>query len=308
MPEGPEVRMNRDMLADTIQGKTLINIAPITGKLERKGIPSIDEFKKYLPSKVESVRVRGKSLLIVLENGAGIHSTLGMSGWWYPQVSNPRELTGKAYANGKLVEVKDVVLTAYKYSRVVLFTQESSHAVFCDMRNFGNMTCYTPEELQENNPLKKLGIDLLNEAPHLDSWEDIWQAKKDRASKGQLNKQIGELLLDQEFACGLGNIYRAEVLYAARVLPSRKLRDLTNEEWGKIGAAAPIILSIAYETSGVMDYPGWFLQAFLGFHVADDHSYKHHLVYGRRQDPRGRPIVAATIGGRTMWYCPETQL
>jgi formamidopyrimidine-DNA glycosylase len=307
MPEGPEVRTNRDMLAETLEGKIMHSLDALSGKLERKGIPGHENFAAYLPSKVVEVRVRGKSILILLENGAGIHSTLGMAGWWYPHVDDTATLTGKAYANGALVDIKEVVAKAYKHSRVAIVTEKGPAAVFCDMRNFGNMTCYTPDELKINNPLDKLGLDLLNEAPKLDNFNFKWLAKKAPVTKSRNNKPIGELLLDQEFACGLGNIYRAEVLYIARILPTRKLSELSMEEWNTIGHVAMIVLGIAYETQGVMNYPGWLLQRFLGFHVADDYEYKHHLVYGRSKDPRGNPIVAKEVGGRTMWYCPEIQ-
>lgn len=306
MPEGPEVRMNRDMLAETVSGKTLLNIEALSGKLERKGVPGHDEFLKYLPAKIAAVKVRGKSLLIELDNGAGIHSTLGMAGWWYPVVKDINTLTGKAYSNSKLLEIKEVVGKAYKFSRVLLHTDDGD-AVFCDMRNFGNMTCYTPEQLKMTNPLDKLGVDLLNEAPQIGNWNLKWMAKKTLATKGQQNKQVGELLLDQEFACGLGNIYRAEVLYLAKVKPSRKLSELTELEWQRIGRAAPFVLSLAYVTQGVMGYPGHILRNFLDYNVPDDLVYERHLVYGRKVDPRNNPITAEEIGGRTMWWCPEIQ-
>ena len=296
------------MLARTIEGKTLVGVEALSGKLKRKGITGIELFYAFLPSKVNEVRVKGKSLLIMLESGACIHSTLGMAGWWYPVMSS-QELLGKAYANGLMRDIKEVIEQAYKHSRVGLFTAEDGpSAVFCDMRNFGNMTLYTPDQLKISNPLDKLGIDLLNEAPYFQEWISMWEFKRIKATKGQLNKKIGELLLDQEFACGLGNIYRAEVLYSACINPLRRLGELTQDEWARIGSSAPFILGMAYTTQGSMNYPGWFLQGYLGFHVADDYTYKKHLVYGRKTDPIGREITTEIVGGRTMWYCPEIQL
>lgn len=73
MPEGPEVRMNRDMLHQTIAGKTLVKIETTSGKLHRLGIPGLDSFK---PAKVTEVYVAGKKMAIRLEGGGGMTLSL----------------------------------------------------------------------------------------------------------------------------------------------------------------------------------------------------------------------------------------
>ena len=42
---------------------------------------------------------------------------------------------------------------------------------------------------------------------------------------------IGRLLMDQEVLAGVGNVYRAELLYRARIDPHRPGRDVTRDEW-----------------------------------------------------------------------------
>lgn len=44
------------------------------------------------------------------------------------------------------------------------------------------------------------------------------------------NKQIKEVLLNQEIICGIGNIYADEILFAAKVHPERTATKLTQEQ------------------------------------------------------------------------------
>src|SRR6185295_10926464 len=42
---------------------------------------------------------------------------------------------------------------------------------------------------------------------------------------------IGILLMDQSVLAGVGNVYRAEVLYRALIDPHRPGRDVSHDEW-----------------------------------------------------------------------------
>lgn len=303
--------MNRDMLHQTIAGKTLVKIETTSGKLHRLGIPGLDSFK---PAKVTEVYVAGKKMAIRLEGGGGMTTTLGMSGWWYPAeglvTSEQRE--NLAYVNGKPVKVDTVITQAYKYGRVNLWTEEDGlTAVYTDARNFGNMIFHkTDAELEM--AYADIGYDILNEgvleaARDIVSFILLWKDLLAKKSAAYKRKPIGEVLLDQSFIAGLGNIYRAEVLYIAGINPKRSLASLSDREWQDIGVIAVNVLRIAYTTQGVMHYSGGFLRERFGYNLPDDYIYEGHLCYGRSKDVKGLAMKAETVGGRTMWYCPERQ-
>jgi formamidopyrimidine-DNA glycosylase len=305
--------MNRDMLHETIVGKTLIKIETTSGKLHRTGVAGIDKFK---PAKVNQVIVVGKRLVVELEPGqGGLVSTLGMSGWWYPAegLVTQQQRDSNAYVNGRPVKVDTVITQAYKYGRVNLWTEESGlTAVYTDARNFGNMHFRDAEELKD--AFVDIGYDILNEgvpeaARDIVSFSLTWRELREEKLKrpAYKRKPIGEVLLDQAFIAGLGNIYRAEVLYIAGISPSRQFGELTDAEWSKLGVIAVNVLYIAYTTQGVMRYPGGMLRQYFGFNLPDEYIYEGHLCYGRSKDVKGRAMKAETIGGRTMWYCPEAQ-
>ena len=51
-------------------------------------------------------------------------------------------------------------------------------------------------------------------------------------------KTVGLLLMDQGFFAGVGNIYRAEILFVARVHPSAPGLQLTRDEFDRVWAAS----------------------------------------------------------------------
>jgi endonuclease-8 len=68
-----------------------------------------------------------------------------------------------------------------------------------------------------------LGPDILAEPPDLDGM----LANLRRTDQG---RQVGEALLDQRLVAGMGNLWRAEALWHARVSPWRKLAEASEDE------------------------------------------------------------------------------
>jgi formamidopyrimidine-DNA glycosylase len=60
-------------------------------------------------------------------------------------------------------------------------------------------------------------------------------------------KRIGELVMDQSFFCGPGNIYRAEILFKAGVHPNIPGRDITRERFDLIWHHTVALLTRGFE-------------------------------------------------------------
>ena len=57
--------------------------------------------------------------------------------------------------------------------------------------------------------------------------------------RGDQAREVGDALLDQRLVAGIGNVWRAEALWAERVSPWRPLRDVSDDELrGVLRAAA----------------------------------------------------------------------
>lgn len=302
MPEGPEVRRNADLLSRLLTHRLVSEVAATSGKLQRKGIPGLEGFE---PGIVTQVVAHGKLIRVTFDHGGELTSTLGMSGWWYPSAEVAEETLEKAYVSGRLVPIRDVIQQALKHSRVSLNAVDGKQlAVFTDMRNFGNME-YWPTGFPEKELKRRIGLDLLNQLPHLPPTEaqSLLLDMKVKAKPALLKLRMGDLALEQSFIAGLGNIYRAETLWLAGIDPYVKFGDLPCNDWLLFCEIACGVLLNAYLTEGRMRYEPEFIERCTG--KAWPFSWRkpisRHLAYGCAVDIFGRAMMRDDSFGRPLW-------
>jgi formamidopyrimidine-DNA glycosylase len=286
MPEGAEVKRCAQLLNDTIKGKILNKITPISGKLLKAGIKNLDSLE--LPITVLDVFTKGKVIFIHLENNKYIISTLGMAGWWYPKQISEDTKNRRAYVRLKEVTIQDVLESALKQNRLELETSDGVVVFYSDARNFGNMSVVSEDEAKAKQ--NSLGIDLMS-----DSVDGV-AAFAALKSKKNAKKEIGEVLLDQSVLSGLGNIYRAETLYLSNVSPYRLVKDLSDLELKKIIENGSYVLQVAFYSHGSMYYD------FLG-----GVPLTRHLVYSQKRDIWNNDVTCGESAGRTIWWVPALQ-
>jgi len=118
------------------------------------------------------------------------------------------------------------------------------------------------------------------------------------------NAGVKALLLDQSVVAGLGNIYVDEILFSARVHPTRKASTLTRDEIQSIHSATRDILRHAIELRGT---------TFDSYHDAfgETGKFQHQLeVFPRAGEPClrcGTKIVKSRVAGRGTHTCPACQ-
>ncbi|NNE12345.1 MAG: Fpg/Nei family DNA glycosylase [Ilumatobacter sp.] len=118
-------------------------------------------------------------------------------------------------------------------------------------------------------------------------------------------RAMGDLLLDQSMIAGIGNVYRAELMFLHGIHPLRPGRDCIRDElvsiWGssvellRAGVGANRIVTVSREELGLPK----------GKRVPRrDATY----VYKRRRCLRcGSAIEALEVANRTCYYCPIDQ-
>ncbi|MFT4111588.1 Fpg/Nei family DNA glycosylase [Silvibacterium sp.] len=117
---------------------------------------------------------------------------------------------------------------------------------------------------------------------------------------------IGLLLMDQRIFSGIGNIFRAELLYRARIDPMRPGKDVSLAELRSIWKDACKLMPEAMEdrrivTTRPKDRP------HARRPVQDEEV---HYVYRRHNKPCfvcGATIKRQEMGGRTVYWCPQCQ-
>ena len=142
---------------------------------------------------LESVEAVGKNLLLRFEGGLVLRSHLRMTGRW--RVGKK----GAARTGRPWLVLRGAEHEAVLWNGPVL-------------------------ELRRGTPrLGRLGPDILAQPPDLD-------AMLGRLRRADQARQVGDALLDQTLVSGIGNMWKAESLWNARLSPWRALGRVSDEE------------------------------------------------------------------------------
>ena len=111
---------------------------------------------------------------------------------------------------------------------------------------------------------------------------------------------IGALLLDQSVIAGVGNVYRAEILWLARIDPRRPSNSLTGDEVKVIWSLARSLMR-----AGVTD--GRIVTTKYG-DVPPLHPKQRTYAYKQAYCARCSGLIHnAKLAGRPCFYCPACQ-
>jgi endonuclease VIII len=125
------------------------------------------------------------------------------------------------------------------------------------------------------------------------------------------NTPIGLLLMDQSVFAGIGNIFRAELLYRAKVNPERSGKAVGAAARRGIWRDAKTLMRAAMDdrrivTTRAKDRPR--RENVSGRGTVQDQDV--HYVYRRHGKPClvcGATIKKQDMGGRTVYWCPQCQ-
>jgi endonuclease-8 len=160
----------------------------------------------------------------------------------------------------------------------------------------GPMDCSVYSQEMWEKLLGRLGPDPLNgDGPE----KFIERVKKSR-------KTIGELLMDQTVAAGVGNIFRAELLYRARLSPFTSGKEVAERTLRSIWKDAGVLMKAAMTDRRIVTTK------------AKDRPHKRgpvlkeetHYVYRRQGRPCfvcGTKILTQVMAGRNLFWCPVCQ-
>ena len=118
---------------------------------------------------------------------------------------------------------------------------------------------------------------------------------------------IGLLLMDQSIVSGIGNVYRAEMLFRARLNPHTPGRDVPEEIVRQLWHDWTHLLAIGVETGQMMTMDDLDPETY---RRAMAHRDDRHWVYHRAGLPCrlcGTEIVMEEVGGRKLYWCPKDQ-
>lgn len=278
MPELPEVESVVQGLNQMIIGEKIKTVEVRWPRIIES--PAVDKFKSKLEEQViEEVRRRGKFILFYLTDDVLI-SHLRMEGKY--QVVHPET---------EITDPFDI-----KHTHVIFHLESGKELRYLDVRKFGRMSLVPKGQEFQHKSLAKLGPEPVAEEFKLTEMQEFLK-RRTKAIKG--------VLLDQQIVVGIGNIYADEILYEAKIHPTRPANSLTNTEEEILHEAIISILAKAVQKGGttIRSYENAF---------GENGNYQEYLkVYGKTGENCSRcgtTIEKIKVAGRGTHFCPSCQI
>ncbi|WP_369186726.1 Fpg/Nei family DNA glycosylase [Streptomyces sp. R08] len=172
---------------------------------------------------------------------------------------------------------------------------------YVDLR--GPTTCALITDTEKHAIHARLGPDPLRPPKDTDPGAAYRRISRSRTT-------IAALLMDQKVIAGVGNVYRAEVLFRHGIDPYRAGKDLTPAEWEAIWADLVELMHEGVRNNRIDTVrPEHTPEAMGRPPRVDDHGGEVY-VYRRAHQPChicGGEIRTADLAARNLFWCPNCQ-
>lgn len=228
---------------------------------------------------VERVESRGKHLLMHFSGGLTLRVHLRMNGSLH--IYRPGERWKRPTSSARLVvETDDFVGVAFDVQEAELLTER---------------------QVSRHEDLSKLGPDVL--APDFDAADVI------RRVRARAHQSLAELLLNQRVVAGIGNVYKSETLFEARMNPFLAGGAVCEDDWRRILEIARRLMHsnvIDVRRKGIVTYTGYRRTTGRG------NPQERMWVYGRiglpcRHCGQTIKMVRTGLDARSTYFCPDCQ-
>ncbi|HVS39876.1 MAG TPA: bifunctional DNA-formamidopyrimidine glycosylase/DNA-(apurinic or apyrimidinic site) lyase [Gemmataceae bacterium] len=230
--------------------------------------------RRLVDRRIETIRRRGKWIVVELDDGQRLVVHLGMTG----------QLTGTPAA----APIEDHT------HRIFDLDDASIQLRFRDVRRFGGLALFADEKSLAGFFVSSgLGPEPFGLDPY------YW-----RRRLGSAKRCLKAVLLDQTVAAGVGNIYADEALFEARLHPGRIAAALSAAEAGRLRRAVETVLNRAIERRGSS------IRNYVGGSGLRGEMQNEFRVYSRTGQPCprcGAPIERLRLAGRSSHFCPACQ-
>ena len=121
---------------------------------------------------------------------------------------------------------------------------------------------------------------------------------------------IAAVLMDQRTFAGVGNIYRAEILFRHGMSPFRPARAVTREEFDGMWADLVLLMAVGARRGRIDTVRAEHLPDAMGRPAREDRHGGEVYVYRRDGQPCllcGGEIAIDTLQARKLYWCPSCQ-
>lgn len=271
MPEGHTLRRLADDLAAAFAG-SVVRVGSPQGRFEADA--AIIDGTRLLGA--DSV---GKHLFVEFDHDHLVHVHLGLIGGFEVH-------TG----------VDEIPLPV---GQVRLRIVRADLSAYGDLR--GATQCELIGPVRRDEVVARLGPDPLRaDADPGRAWRRI------KAS----HRAIGDLLMDQAVLAGVGNVYRAEVLFRQRIHPLRPGRTLRVSQWEAMWADLVALMREGVVHNRIDTVRREHTPEAMGRDPRQDDHGGEVYVYRRTGQPClvcGSPVSTEVLAGRNSFWCSQCQ-
>ena len=285
MPELPEVEIVKKSLSKIVNKSKIIEVK-IKNKNLRYKIPS--SFRKELLGEIVlKISRRSKYLLFHFkEKILLLH--LGMSGKLLIKKKNKELNKTSFYYNLNIL---------HKHNHIYLTLDHGVVLIYNDVRRFGFLKIYKTNQIQTIPFIKKLGLEPLSKIFDIKYFKKFIKNRK-------LN--IKNLLMDQTFISGLGNIYVNEALFMSKIHPLRTCSSLSIFEAKKLILNIRLVLKLAISKGGSS------IKDFKNTSGNSGNFQQFFKVYGKQNNNCSRisctgKIKKISVSNRSTFFCNTCQ-
>jgi endonuclease-8 len=262
------------------EGDNVLRAATVLGReltgrtIDRIRLHDRGDIAELAGRRVEKIEARGKHMLVSFDVPWVLRVHLGMNGRWR-RLHVREKASVPATIRIEAGEVAYVCLGSYKADLI------------------------RSAALRTNPRFARLGPDLLQEPPDIDA--AVRRAKQ----AGNASREIGDVVMDQRIAAGIGNIYKSETLFECRVHPRRLMHRMSEAE----------VRAVYEKAAALMRLNLLIRNPRIGAPIrrrTNGGTNKRFWVYMRKNKPCfdcGTPIERILQGdmGRSTYFCPKCQ-
>ena len=288
MPELPEVEVVKKSLINKVQNLIIKKVKINDDRLRYRIDKNI--LRKIVGLKIKKIERRSKFLLFFFNKNLVMLVHFGMTGKFF--FINKKNIKFKTSFYYNINHNKEK-----KHDRVVFFLNKKKKLIYNDVRKFGFIKFLNYKNYNNNLHLKNLGPEPLERLFNFIYFKNYIKGR---------NRVIKNVLMDQKFVSGIGNIYANEILFLSKVKPSRKVKKLQDFELRKIIHHTKKTLENAIKLGGSS------IKDFSSTNGKKGSFQQHFYVYGKKGQLclnttcRSR-ITKSTISNRATFLCSNCQ-
>ena len=268
MPELPEVQTVLDTLESKIKDREITDIKILYEPIIEGSKRTFR--KKLIGQHFRNFKRRGKYLLFEMDD-LTLVSHLRMEGKYF---------------------ILDESYPLSKHDHVIFYLDDGKQLRYNDVRKFGRMELI--EKKDEYEDFHGLGPE---------PFSDRFNVAYCKEYLGKKKLPIKQVLLEQSFVAGIGNIYADEILFAIRINPKKRADRLDEDDIRNLIRETRKILKKAIKAGGttIRSYT-----SSLGVTGRFQLSLNVHTV--EKCPICNSDIKKITVGGRGTYYCENCQI